>query len=187
MCIKKNITLFKLRCSNSRIMSIRLYPHQSSYKCAFCSCTNHLRGWFITCCLWLQAASSHWCIYVGCCLWECHGAPMCADVGNGATSGQHLGAAEEKSGFWRNWGGWGQKRASWVDVLKWRRKEGKHQQCSWGTADNNVESARRKIMGPDRKWMNRSGSESEFVKNKFDLLKSRSVMLLRRWQYTWGV
>lgn len=31
--------------------------------------------------------------------------------------------------------------------------------------------------------MNRSGSESEFVKNEFDLLKRRSVMLLRRWPY----
>jgi len=67
-------------------------------------------------------------------------------------------------------------------VLKQNRKEGKQQQGSWKITDNDVESAERKKMGPDRKQMNRPGSESEFMKVKFDLLKRRSVTLLR-WQY----
>lgn len=38
-----------------------------------------------------------------------------------------------------------------------------------------MESAGRKKMGPDRKWINRAGSESEFGKIKFDMLIGYAV------------
>lgn len=144
VCINRTVTdtlhkLLSITTSRMRFFS----SAGCSCKYAFGSFITPLTGRFLTYCPRHCTASCHWGIYTSTAslrVLYCCSLCRCGQQGH-----IRLGAAGEKVGFKAVWGR--QERASWVEVVKQKRKEGRQQECFWRIADNNMELARRKNGG----------------------------------------